>query len=66
MTYLLKAFTVAILCSMPVTQAYLTQGKPVTVSSLLSPNLSSYLTDGLIDINRFAHTLYEANPWMNI
>ena len=61
---------IASLSVIPVSKAYLTQGKPVYQSSYLCASGSSLLTDGIFattnDCSGQAHTNQELNPWMNI
>ena len=69
MIQLLKTFVAATLSVIPISQAYLTQGRPVTMSSLYCGS-SAKLTDNTYplatDCNIYAHTNQDNNPWMNI
>ena len=70
MIYLLKTFVTATISVIPTIQAYLTQGRPVTMSSFFCGDKSAKLTDNTYplasDCNIYAHTNQDDNPWMNI
>ena len=70
MIQLLKTFVAATLSVIPISQAYLTQGRPVTMSSFHCGDKSATLTDNTYplatDCNIYAHTNQDDNPWMNI
>ena len=63
MFFKLKEFFTVILLVIPISRAYLTQDRPVTMSSLYIR--ASLLTDGVIDLLG-ASTQSTPNPWMNI
>ena len=70
MIYSLTTFVTVTLSVIPTSQAYLTQGMPVTMSSFYCGDDSAMLTDNTFplatDCSIYAHTNFQDNPWMNI
>ena len=70
MFYLLKTFVPATLSAIPISQAYLTQGRPVTMSSFYCGDNGALLTDNTYPLatacSNYAHTNIMTDPWMNI
>jgi hypothetical protein len=70
MYFSIKTILAATLSLNPVSQAYLTQSRPVTLSSLRHCPNTGQCTDGVFDTTNdcpaYAHTNEELNPWINI
>jgi hypothetical protein len=71
MYFSIKTILAATLSLNPVSQAYLTQNRPVTLSSLRhcltsGPTCTDGVFDTTNDCSAYAHTNEELNPWINI